>query len=108
MWKRSESGEHGRGPGVGGGGEGIFAQAFASAGLCELQNHHHPHGARGAGLTLRNIGVPCVEVGVDGRHNEVFFISRDYVDPGTGTGPNASEMLETTVLYFTTTTTSTE
>ena len=95
MWKRSEPASTGAG-GVGGGGEGIFAQAFASAGLCELQNHHHPHGARGQ---VNCVTSACL-VSKSGSTVDTmrFFISRDYVDPGTGTGPNASEMLETTVL----------
>ena len=67
----------------------IFAHAFASEGFCSGR----------AGQVLVEIGVPCVEVAA-AQYNEAFFISRDYMDPNTGTAPNAKEMLETSVLYF--------
>lgn len=83
MWRRRSQ------AGAGKGGGGVFSQAFASEGLC----------AGGAGQALREMGVPCVEVAPE-RNNEAFFISRDYIDPTTGTAPNDEEMLETSVLYF--------
>jgi hypothetical protein len=46
-----------------------------------------------------NLSVPCVEVATE-RGTEAFFISRDYINPSTGTAPNTQEMLETSVQYF--------
>lgn len=76
MWRRRD-------------GSGVFALVFASEGLCGERTKED----------LAKMDVPCVEIPTR-RFNEVFFISRDYVDPATGTAPNSEEMLETRVLYF--------
>ena len=72
MWRREDE-------------NNLFAHAFASPGLCRVFDD--------------DPDVSCVEV-APAPFNDLFFIGRAYLDPSTGTAPNAEELLPVTVTYF--------
>lgn len=72
MWTRNDS-------------SGLFAHAFASPGLCETFDE--------------GSDISCVEVPT-AAGDERIFIGRSYVDPSTGTAPNAEQLLPINVDYF--------
>mmetsp|Transcript_27242 Transcript_27242/g.66877 ORF Transcript_27242/g.66877 Transcript_27242/m.66877 type:complete len:524 (+) Transcript_27242:473-2044(+) len=63
---------------------GVFAQAFASTGMCQF---------------FANTRIPCVETAVV-RGQTGFFINRDYLDANTGTAPDAAQMILPSIMFF--------